>query len=141
MAMGPEVAMYRAFLGRTGLHSLDPQRSCWIFRRPIEKRHQQAWELVEEEFERATRRRVNLRDIYASLLSPPVGMKRGAIPVFVAAALLVRSEDIAVYEHGTFVPILTPELSERMVRNPGPFRSEALREHNGGSSTGGGSAR
>ena len=48
-------------------------------------------------------------------------MKRGAIPVFVTAALLVRSEDIAVYEHGTFVPILTPELSERMVRNPGHF--------------------
>ena len=118
---GPEVAMYRAFLGRTGLHSLDPQRSCWIFRRPIDKKLQQAWELVEEEFERATRRRVNLRDIYASLLSPPVGMKRGAIPVFVTAALLVRSEDIAVYEHGTFVPILTPELSERMVRNPGHF--------------------
>ena len=118
---GPEVAMYRAFLVRTGLHSFDPQRSRWTFRQPTDEELQGAWGLVEGEFERATKRRVNLRDIYASLLSPPVGMKPGVIPVFVTAALLVRSEDIAIYEHGTFVPVFTPELSERMVRNPGHF--------------------
>ena len=118
---GPEVAMYRAFLARTGLHAFDRQESCWTFGRPTDEELQEAWDLVQDEFERATRQRVNLRDIYASLLSPPVGMKRGVIPVFVTVALLVRSDDIAVYEHGTFVPMLTPELSERMVRNPGHF--------------------
>ncbi|MYG81082.1 MAG: hypothetical protein F4187_04630 [Gemmatimonadetes bacterium] len=118
---GPEVAMYRAFLVRTGLHGLEPRGSRWTFRPPTAERLQEAWKLVEGEFDRATQRRVNLRDIYASLLSPPVGMKSAVIPVFVTAALLVRSEDIAVYEHGTFIPVLTPELSERMVRNPGHF--------------------
>ena len=118
---GPEVAMYRAFLARTGLHGPEPQGSRWTFRPPADEGLHQAWELVEGEFERSTQRRVNLQDIYASLLSPPVGMKSGVIPVFVTAALLVRSEDIAVYEHGTFIPVLTPELSERMVRNPGHF--------------------
>ena len=118
---GPEVAMYRAFLARTGLHGFEPRVSRWTFRAPTDEKLQEAWKLVEGEFERATQRRVNLRDIYASLLSPPAGMKRGVIPVFVTAALLVRSEDIAVYEHGTFIPVLTPELSERMVRNPGHF--------------------
>lgn len=118
---GPEVAMYRAFLARTGLHGLEPRGSRLTFRPPSDNRLQGAWKLVEDELERSTQRRVNLRDIYASLLSPPVGMKSGVIPVFVTAALLVRSEDIAVYEHGTFIPVLTPELSERMVRNPGHF--------------------
>ena len=98
-----------------------PHESSWIFGPPTDQRLQEAWKLVEDEFGRATRRRVNLRDIYACLLSPPVGMKRGVIPVFVTAALLVRDEDIAIYEHGTFIPVLTPELSERMVRNPGHF--------------------
>ena len=118
---GPEVAMYRAFLARAGLHGLEPGESRWTFRPPTAEKLQEAWGLVEGEFERATQRRVNLQDIYASLLSPPVGMKSAVIPVFVTAALLVRSEDIAVYEHGTFIPVLTPELSERMVRNPGHF--------------------
>ena len=118
---GPEVAMYRAFLEGTGLHQLDPQTSTWGFRRPRDEKLQDAWQVVEGEFERATRRRVNLNDLYATLLSPPVGMKRGVIPVFVTAALIAHSEDIALYEHGTFAPVLTPELSERMVRNPGHF--------------------
>lgn len=118
---GPEVAMYRAFLRRTGLHCLDPETSTWVFRRPTDQALGEAWAVVEGEFERATRRRVNLKDVYAALLSPPVGMKRGVTPVFVTAALITRSEDIALYEHGTFAPVLTPELSERMVRNPGHF--------------------
>ena len=118
---GPEVAMYRAFLAEAGLHQLDPQTSTWGFRRPTDEKLQDAWEVLEAELQRATRRRVNLSDVYAALLSPPVGMKRGVIPVFVTAALITRSEDIALYEHGTFAPVLTPELSERMVRNPGHF--------------------
>ena len=79
---GPEVAMYRAFLARTGLHGLEPRGSRWTFRPPADETLQQAWKLVEGEFERSTQRRVNLQDIYASLLSPPVGMKSGVIPVF-----------------------------------------------------------
>ena len=118
---GPEVAMYHAFLLRTGLHRLDPETSTWVFRRPADEALRCAWAVVEGEFDRATRRRVNLKDIYAALLSPPVGMKRGVVPVFVTAALIARSEDIALYEHGTFAPVLAPELSERMVRNPGHF--------------------
>ena len=118
---GPEVAMYQAFLRRTGLHRLDPETNAWVFRRPNDEALGEAWAVVEGEFERATRRRVNLKDIYAALLSPPVGMKRGVIPVFVTAALIKRNEDIALYEHGTFAPVLTPDLSQRMVRNPGHF--------------------
>ena len=48
-------------------------------------------------------------------------MKAPVIPVFVTAALLTFSDEIAIYEHGTFKPLLTPDLSERMVRNPGHF--------------------
>ena len=118
---GPEVAMYRAFLRRTGLHRLDPETGTWVFRRPTDEALGEAWAVVEGVFERATRRRVNLKDIYAALMSPPVGMKRGVVPVFVTAALITRSEDIALYEHGTFAPVLATELSERMVRNPGHF--------------------
>ena len=48
-------------------------------------------------------------------------MKAGAIPVIVTAALLARADRMAIYEHGTFQLGLSPELSERMVRNPEHF--------------------
>ena len=118
---GPEVAMYRAFLKHTGLHGYDARNEIMVFRKPADDSLQPAWKIVEDEFRRAKTRRINLNDIYAALLSPPIGMKAAVIPVFVTAALLASSDEIAIYEHGTFKPLLTPDLSERMVRNPGHF--------------------
>ena len=118
---GPEVAMYLAFLKRTELHGHDDRNDVMVFRKPSETSLRPAWEVVEAEFKRAKSRRINLNDIQVALLLPPIGMKAGVIPVFVTAALLARSDEVAIYEHGTFRPLLTPELSERMVRNPGHF--------------------
>lgn len=118
---GPEVAMYRAFLERTGLHGYDARNEIMVFRKPADESLQPAWEIVEDEFRRAKTHRINLNDIYAALLSPPIGMKAAVIPVFVTAALLASRDEVAIYEHGTFKPLLTPDLSERMVRNPGHF--------------------
>ena len=118
---GPEVAMYRAFLERTGLHARDVRNDTMVFRKPTDPSLQPAWEILNDEFKRAKIRRINLRDVYAALLSPPVGMKAAVIPVFVTAALLAFRNEIAIYEHGTFKPLLTPDLSERMVRNPEHF--------------------
>ena len=118
---GPEVAMYRAFLARTGLHGRDPSNEPHVFRAPTDTSLLPAWKALEDECERAKMHRVNLKDIHAVLLLPPIGMKAAVIPVFVTAALLVFRDEIAIYEHGTFQPLLTPALSERMVRNPEHF--------------------
>ena len=117
---GPEVAMYRAFLERTGLHRCD-RDGAMTFCQPSDSSLLPAWNILASEFWRAKTRRINLTDLHAALLSPPVGMKAGVVPVFVTAALLAFNDEVAIYEHGTFQPLLTPELSERMVRNPGHF--------------------
>ena len=122
---GPEVAMYRAFLARTGLHAPDSGGNIG-FGEPKETLLRPAWESLESQFERSKRRRVNLNDVFAALRSPPIGMKSGPIPVLVTVALLARTDDVALYEHGTFRPILSPEVSERMVRNPGHFDIKAF---------------
>ena len=116
---GPEVAMYRAFLERTGLHNRDQSTGRVSFGEPSDLSLLPAWSILSEEFQRAKTRRINVKDIYAALLSPPVGMKAGVVPVLVTVALLAFSDEVAIYEHGTFQPLLTSELSERMVRNPG----------------------
>ena len=118
---GPEVAMYHAFLKETGMHGWDQRNEIMVFRSPTDKKLRPAWDLLESEFNRARTRRINLADIYATLLSPPIGMKAGVIPVFVTVGLLASSNEVAIYEHGTFRPLLTDDLSERMVRNPKHF--------------------
>ena len=118
---GPEMAMYRAFMERTNIHVGKQANGTEAFGEPTNESLRVAWGVMHSEFNRAKSRRVNLRDVYAALLLPPVGMKAAAVPVFVTAGLLASADRIALYEHGTFKPLLTPEISERMVRNPGHF--------------------
>ena len=119
---GPEVAMYRAFLERTGVHRIRSQDRVFEFGAPAAKDSlAAAWKLIEGQFRRARESRVNLRDIHTALLSKPIGMKEGPIPVLVVAALLAFRDEIAIYEHGTFRPLLSADLSERLVRNPHHF--------------------
>ena len=118
---GPEVAMYRAFLARTGLHVRASGGETYDFCTPTDTSLLAAWKALEHACERAKTHRVNLKDIHAVLLLPPFGMKAAVIPVFVTVALLAFRDEIAIYEHGTFKPLLTPDVSERMVRNPAHF--------------------
>lgn len=118
---GPEVAMYRAFLERTGLHRSARADDTLDFRKPTDKSLKPTWRVVRQAFQRAKVGRLNLRDLYGELMSPPIGMKAGVVPVFLTAALLVYRDEIAIYEHGTFKPVLSADLSERMVRNPAHF--------------------
>lgn len=118
---GPEMAMYRAFLKRTKLHGRDQRNQTMVFRNPEDESLAPAWEILEGEFKRAKTRRVNLNDVFAACQSPPVGMKAEVTSVFVTAGLIAFREEVAIYEHGTFKPSLTTEVSERMVRNPGHF--------------------
>ena len=118
---GPEVAMYQAFLKHSGLHGLDTRNHTLTFRSPTDESLRPAWDTLISEFKRAKTRRINLRNIYTTLQSPPIGMKTAVVPVFLTAGLLAQSDEMAIYEHGTFKPLLTPELSQRMVRNPAHF--------------------
>jgi hypothetical protein len=118
---GPDVAMYRSVLEESGIHSYDARHDRWQIRPPKHAAFKTAWTAIDEQLRAATDRRINLNDIYATLQLPPIGMKPGPIPVLVTAALIATSDEVALYEHGTFRPALTDEISDRLVRNPGHF--------------------
>ena len=118
---GPDVAMYRSVLEESGIHAYDARHERWQMRPPKNDAFKTAWAAIDKQLRAATDRRINLNDIYATLQLPPIGMKPGPIPVFVTAALIATSDEVALYEHGTFRPSLTDEISDRLVRNPGHF--------------------
>jgi hypothetical protein len=117
---GPERAMYEAALATTGIHRC--RAGVWGFHKPSARStFDAAWSALMEEFGKAKAHRIGIDQVLRRLLEPPIGMRLGAVPVLVTAALLVHAEEVAIYEHGTYRPSLTPELSERMVRNPAHF--------------------
>ena len=128
---GPEVAMYRSFLSSTGLHRLGSNRKTFEFRAPRDARLLHAWDALAQLFKLAKTRRLNVEEAYSVLLLPPFGMKLGVIPVLLIAALHASRNEVALYEHGTFRPSLTPELAERMVANPAHFHIKHFANSNG----------
>lgn len=118
---GPERAMYEAVLSHTGLHR--PRDSGrWAFGPP--KRDSdvtKAWRHLERMFDEASERPVGIDVIYNELLAPPFGMKVGAVPLLLCAALQHRADDIFLYQEGSFRPLVEPALIERLVKTPERF--------------------
>jgi len=59
--------------------------------------------------------------LYDQLESPPYGVKRGIIPILLAALLLYHNDDVSVYKDGIFIPVLGAEHFELLVKYPQRF--------------------
>ncbi|MGY1714217.1 hypothetical protein ACI78R_07155 [Geodermatophilus sp. SYSU D01106] len=123
---GPERAMYEAVLKHTGLHGLTRDGS-WTFSEPRESSNLvDIWRAIDRVVNPAAKASVGVDALYSVLKAPPIGIKDGPIPVLLAAWLLQRKDDVAVYEEGTFQPSLSADLFERMIKNPRRFRLKAF---------------
>lgn len=117
---GPERAMYEAALRHTGLHS--ERNGRWGFGNPNQNgKLGHVWGTIAQVIDTANEEPVSVARLYARLTEPPLGLKDGPIPVLLTAFLLHRVEDVAIYEDGTFVPSLTSDVVERLVKAPQRF--------------------
>jgi hypothetical protein len=116
---GPEAAMYEAVLRGSGMHREGDER--WGFAEPTAPDFLPTWAALDDEFVRATDVRIGVDQVLRRLAAPPFGVRAGVAPVLLTVALLLHSDDIAIYERGTYRPALAPDVSERMVRNPAHF--------------------
>lgn len=118
---GPERAMYEAFLHHTGVHRKMPDGG-WAFRPPrVNDPLRDSWDTVEETLDNAVEQQLGADTVYARLMAPPFGLKEGPIPVLLAAILLSRQEDVAIFQDGTYQPHLSADLLERLTKTPSRF--------------------
>ena len=124
---GPERAVYEAIFRNNEIHvpvippdmgKGDTQR--YKLQDPKNGTFVPVWNAILETL-RGADRRVNLTEIYDKCQLPPFGMKAEPILVFVVAIMLIHKSNIALYEHGTYVPYILPEITERMTKNPGNY--------------------
>ncbi|MFI5899821.1 ATP-binding protein [Streptomyces cyaneofuscatus] len=71
------------------------------------------WEALEEALNEATEQ-TNIVEIYERLMAPPYGVKAGVVPILVVAALILRGNDVALFEEGNYCPRLTAAIVERL---------------------------
>lgn len=116
---GPDRAVYEAILYQHGIH-VSVNMSEWKMTDPKDGSAVPMWNAMLDAIKKA-RGRVVLSDVYRIAKLPPYGVRDGPLQVFVTAMMMAHKENIAMYEHGTFVPKLKPEIAERMMKNPEYF--------------------
>ena len=111
----PEISMYLSLLQTHRMHTQSGGR--WVFAKPV-REMLPVWKATAAFFDHSEVARQPLSELYATLQRPPFGIREGPLPVIVVAALLERDSEVALYEHGSFVPALTPSVAERLLRSP-----------------------
>ncbi|MDY6811962.1 MAG: hypothetical protein SW127_23625, partial [Actinomycetota bacterium] len=118
---GPDRAVYEAVFRKTGIHRTS-NTGEFAVQSPTEATWKPLWALMNSEFDCASDTRTSLEEVGARLALPPVGVKDGIIPLILIAGLVCRSDEIAVYEHGSLVLEIDDAVAERLTKNLGHFK-------------------
>ena len=117
---GPDRAVYEAIFFKNKIHVQD-SKMRWRLQPPAsDSTVYPVWHSMLKMLHES-QERVLLPDIYYMCKMPPFGMKDGVIAIFISILLLIHKENIALYEHGTYVPKIAIEVVERMIKNPDHF--------------------
>lgn len=113
----PERAIYEAIIGEHRVHR--QADGAYRFSRPG-RGLRGAWNAALSHM-RGTRKMVVLTEIYHIWKMPPYGIKDGVMPILALLIILAKRDNVALYEHGSYVSRLSAGLAERLVKNPGHF--------------------
>ena len=122
---GPGVAAYKGFVKENLLHKKTKGKDEYRLTEPTGAKGteaaQKAWKMLMDCFNEAKGKRLDIDEIYAKLQSPPYGMKKGVIPIFLITALQLNKDKIAIYENGTFQTIFNEASANLLIANPKTF--------------------
>lgn len=125
-----EKGMYRALLHATGLH----QRcgTGWSFGPPqhiqgTETRILPVWAAIDGFLDSSDTAPKPIADMFAQLKAAPYGLKAGVLPVLFLAACQAYQDEMALYEGGYYVPFMSLELLERIMKEPSNFSVQRVR--------------
>jgi hypothetical protein len=117
---GPERSMFESLFAESNIY-----RECegsWIIADPVEESGiYHVWQAIEQFCFSATETPERISTLYDILLAPPFGLKKGVIPVLLLAVLLKHSDHLALYDNGSFLPVIGTEHFEILVKNPAKF--------------------
>lgn len=122
----PEVAIYASILERTRIHR--PEGVGYVFGEPSgDEALTAVWQGIEDFFNSCELQRRTVKELFDLLQRPPYGLKMGVIPVLFCTAALSHDTEVAFYESGAFLPEVTAEAYDRLIRSPEKFELRRYR--------------
>jgi hypothetical protein len=125
----PDASIFRTVLVNTGLYREDGN-GAWRFASPGEVQDQglqAVWHKFEEFFQEPSEGRGKpFRQLFSDLQAPPIGLRTGLLPVFVACAFRAFPAAVSLRREGTYVEDILPTVVEDICRNPEAYSLEVL---------------
>ncbi len=115
----PEYAIYVSLIKDIGLH--EKVGNHYEFTYPKEKSLKETWEYIENFIKSSIERRKSFLEVFEILEKAPFGLTHPVISIYLLVGLIKYDSEIAIFEKGRFIPILTPVLYERIIKNPLDF--------------------
>lgn len=122
----PEVSIYASILEETGIHRSGAQG--YEFGPPLKGSSLcDAWQAIDAFLATCEVERRPVEELFSRLQDPPFGIKAGVLPILLCAAVLHFDTEVAFYEDGSFVPEVSIELFERLLKNTDKFHLRRYR--------------
>lgn len=125
----PEMSMYLSVLAAAHLHR--ETSNGWCISPPDKQndpcRLLPAWQQMDDVLQKEADARVTVSDVFAELRRVPWGVRDGILPILLAAYVVANRDRVALYEDGTFCPIVRGEEFMRLVKAPGTFEIQYCR--------------
>lgn len=118
-----ERAVYESIFRISGIHRQD-SNGVWYFGPPSSADPAKlilAWNTIQAFIDSTEGEARPIVEVYKKLEAPPFGIKAGLTPLLVVAAYVANAGEVALYEHGNYVPVPDVATFERVLRQPGYF--------------------
>ena len=119
----PERAIYESVMHSSGIHRQEAD-GVWRFGPPPASdplRLRPAWDVMQRFIDSTEGQAQPIIGMYEQLEAPPYGVKAGLIPLLFMAAYQANIGEVALYEHGNYVPIPDIATFELILRQPAYF--------------------
>ena len=121
-----EMALYISVVRNSGFHVRDENSGGWLFRLPSKAQDKCKMrpsikvitDLLNTGDDDAM---VPVTEIFRVLAAPPYGVKSGLMPIILALYLATHHQRVALYEDGTYLPLVGGNEFQRLMKEPKAF--------------------
>lgn len=118
---GPDMTMFRTLLLKSAVYREGGSKENWRLAVPdeVEDRNVRAvLKKIESFIDNSAKEKTDFRPLIEELLSPPFGIRRGVIPVYVCAVILTYSKGLTLLHDGIYVKDFWAELFDEIADSP-----------------------